>query len=99
LRRLNAFDVLGKVSSKAKDKGKDRDGVIGKMVRKEWLAEEAEESDEDQAVGFGFIKRKSGEEDEEGDNADLDATLPELVDDQKMDEDTEGADRVIEKHQ
>lgn len=84
---------------KAKDKGKDRDGVVGKMVRKEWLAEEAEESDEDEAVGFGFIKRKSREDDEEGENGDLDATLTELVDDEKMDEDTAGADRVMEKHQ
>jgi mediator of replication checkpoint protein 1 len=96
---LNAFDVLGKETSRAKGKGKDRDSVVGKMVRKEWLAEEAEESDEDQAVGFGFIKRKTGEDDDEGDNADLDATLPELVDDQQMDEDTEGADKVMEKHQ
>ncbi|KAF7776301.1 hypothetical protein Agabi119p4_4694 [Agaricus bisporus var. burnettii] len=69
------------------------------MVRKEWLAEEAEESDEDEAVGFGFIKRKSREDDEEGENGDLDATLTELVDDEKMDEDTAGADRVMEKHQ
>jgi mediator of replication checkpoint protein 1 len=71
-------------------------------MRQQWLAEEAEESDEDQMAGFGFIKKKDGEGDEEGEGVngeDLDAPLAELVDDQKMDEEVEAADRVMEKHQ
>lgn len=76
----------------------DKESALEKLVRREWLAEEAEESDEDQMAGFGFVKKKDGEEDEEVQGVDLDATLPELVDDKKMDEETEGADKVLEKH-
>ncbi|KAF9452158.1 hypothetical protein P691DRAFT_772498 [Macrolepiota fuliginosa MF-IS2] len=99
LRQINAFDVLGKAPPKAKDKGKGKDSALEKLARREWLADEAEESDEDHMVGFGFVKKKDGEDDDEAVGVDLDATLPELVDDQKMDEETEGVDKVLEKHQ
>lgn len=96
--RLSAFDVLGKAPSTTRDKGKNTETVIGKKVRQEWLVEEAEESDEDQMAGFGFAKKRDEEEDENREGVDWDTMLPELVDDQKMDEETEGADRVLEKH-
>lgn len=67
------------------------------MVRQDFLVEEAEESDEELMAGFGYVGKK-GEEGEEAGGADLDAALPELVDDQKMDEETEGIDKVMEKH-
>lgn len=94
-RSLDAFELLGKRAANARAKGKT---AFEKTIRKEYLNDEAEESDEDRMVGFGFRK----EEEEEGDEMlgeDWDAHLAELVDDQKMDEKTEAVDRVLEKHQ
>ena len=94
-RPLDAFKLLGKRAANAKAKGKTE---FEKTIRKEYLNDEAEESDEDRMVGFGF-RKEDEEEGEEMLGEDWDAHLAELVDDQKMDEKTEGVDRVLEKHQ
>lgn len=57
-----------------------------------FLEDEAAESDDEM---FGFIVKKPSEE-EEGE--DLDQNLPELVDDQAMDVQTEAADLVLDKY-
>lgn len=95
-RPLNAFELLGKRATNAKTKGKSN---FEKAIRKEYLNDEAEESDEDRMAGFGFGKEEEEEEGEGVSGEDLDAHLAELVDDQKMDERTEAVDRVLEKHQ
>lgn len=92
---LDAFKLLGKRAANARAKGKTE---LEKTIRKEYLNDEAEESDEDRMVGFGF-RKEDEEEGEEMLGEDWDAHLTELVDDQKMDEKTEAVDRVLEKHQ
>jgi hypothetical protein len=97
-------DVLGKIPHKDVLEGQKSKGLTKENLRNDWVAEEAEESDEDRMAGFGFINKKwsNREEDEEEEIAlgeDLDAPLAELVDDRKMDEETEAMDRVMEKHQ
>jgi hypothetical protein len=45
---------------------------------------------------FGFVTKKPADDEEDGE--DLDQNLPSLVDDQKMDIDTEAADLVLDKY-
>jgi mediator of replication checkpoint protein 1 len=59
------------------------------------VAEEAQESDDDEMLGFGH-GRDDGEEE---DGEDMDRTLETLVDDKEMDERTVAANRVFEKYQ
>ncbi|KAJ6567187.1 hypothetical protein DFH09DRAFT_1471055 [Mycena vulgaris] len=65
------------------------------LDKSEFVAEEAQESDDDEMLGFGH-KRDDGEEE---DGEDMDKTLETLVDDQEMDEETVAAERVLEKFQ
>ncbi|KXN87951.1 hypothetical protein AN958_07961 [Leucoagaricus sp. SymC.cos] len=106
---VNAFTLLkegaardGQAKGRDKDKlkGKSKEMELEKLVRAEWVVDEAEESDEDQMAGFGFVKKNGDSDEAEGTaGEDLDAPLKELVDDQKMDEETEAVDKVMEKHQ
>ncbi|KAJ7087167.1 hypothetical protein B0H15DRAFT_842873 [Mycena belliarum] len=65
------------------------------LEKSEYVAEEAQESDEDEMIAFGG----NGEDGEEEDGEDLDRTLETLVDDQEMDQKTIAADLVLEKFQ
>jgi mediator of replication checkpoint protein 1 len=66
------------------------------LKKSEFVAEEAQESDDDEMVAFGG---KQKDDDGEEDGEDLDRTLETLVDDQEMGEDVVAADRVLEKFQ
>lgn len=85
-RPANAFDLLGRAAKSERPKVK-----LGKS---EFIEAEAQESDDDEMLGFGFRKKDDGEE-EEGE--DLDKPLEALVDDQEMDEETAAAQLVMEK--
>ncbi|KAJ7755615.1 hypothetical protein DFH07DRAFT_940774 [Mycena maculata] len=88
-RNKNAFDLL-------------RREVLGPRAKKplldksEFVAEEAQESDDDEMLGFGRVRGDDGEEE---DGEDMDRTLETLVDDQEMSQETMAAERVLEKFQ
>ncbi|KAF8845644.1 hypothetical protein BDN67DRAFT_1033013 [Paxillus ammoniavirescens] len=85
----NAFDILGKPlksTSKANN---------AKPQTSEFVAAEAQESDEDDMFGFGGAKEDDEEED---DDDDQDKIVEGLVDDAFMDVETEAANLVQEKH-
>lgn len=87
--RLNAFSILGKAHrpvSKVQDK---------KPEKSEFVAVEAEESDEDDVFGFGGPKKDDGEEENDDEQ---DKVVEGLVDDMPMDAETEAADLVQEKY-
>jgi len=86
--KLNAFNVLGKTIKPPSKAQKE------KHERSEFVAVEAEESDEDDMFGFGGPKK---DDDEEDDN-EQDKVVEGLVDDAVMDAETEAADLVLEKH-
>ncbi|KAJ7507438.1 hypothetical protein B0H11DRAFT_2271120 [Mycena galericulata] len=88
-RSRNAFDVLRREPLAPRPKKPLLD-------KSEFVAEEAQESDDDEMLGFGH---KGGDEADEEDGEDLDRTLATLVDDQEMDEETIAAQRVFEKFQ
>jgi mediator of replication checkpoint protein 1 len=85
-RKKNAFDVLRQQAPRPKQV----------LKKSEFVAEEAQESDDDEMVAFGG---KQKDDDGEEDGEDLDRTLETLVDDQEMGEDVVAADRVLEKFQ
>lgn len=64
----------------------------------EFFEDEAQESDEDDAFGFGTKHRNERGEDEDEDE-NLDKTLETLVDDQEMDEEVVAAEKILEKFQ
>jgi len=67
--------------------------------RSEFVADQAVESDEDDMLGFGGMrKKKVGEDDEEEDDHDTDGVVEALVDDGHMDAGALAAAKVIEKH-
>ncbi|KAJ7873298.1 hypothetical protein B0H14DRAFT_2720115 [Mycena olivaceomarginata] len=84
--KKNAFDVLRQQAPRPKQV----------LKKSEFVAEEAQESDDDEMVAFGG---KQKDDDGEEDGEDLDRTLETLVDDQEMGEDVVAADRVLEKFQ
>ncbi|KAJ6510156.1 hypothetical protein C8R47DRAFT_1096888 [Mycena vitilis] len=88
LRAKNAFDLLRRDTLRMAPRPKKP------LDKSEFVAEEAQESDDDEMLGFG--KRDDGEEE---DGEDMDRTLETLVDDKEMDEDMVAADRVLEKFQ
>ncbi|KAJ7228971.1 MRC1-like domain-containing protein [Mycena pura] len=90
LRPQNAFAVVR--SEPLKDRSSRPKHPLKKS---EFIEVEAQESDDDEMVGFGHKQDDADEEDGE----DQDQTLQTLVDDQEMDETTAAADRVIEKFQ
>ncbi|KAG9317178.1 hypothetical protein JVU11DRAFT_1371 [Chiua virens] len=86
--KLNSFNILGK-PPKPPSKGQNE-----KQKKSEFVAVEAEESDEDDMFGFGGPK---GDDDEEDDD-DQDKVVDGLVDDMAMDAETEAVDLVQEKY-
>ncbi|KAJ7667686.1 hypothetical protein DFH06DRAFT_225551 [Mycena polygramma] len=88
VRAKNAFDLLRRDTLRMAPRPKKP------LDKSEFVAEEAQESDDDEMLGFG--KRDDGEEE---DGEDMDRTLETLVDDKEMDEDMVAADRVLEKFQ
>ncbi|KAJ6627507.1 hypothetical protein B0H10DRAFT_1994915, partial [Mycena sp. CBHHK59/15] len=76
----------------ARDEGAEATKALDKS---EFVVDEAQESDDDEMLGFGH-KKDDGEEE---DGEDMDRTLETLVDDQEMDEETVAAERVLEKFQ
>lgn len=89
-RPLNAFELLARGAKEQVAKPKKR------LEKSEFVEAEAQESDDDELLGFGFGKKKDDEGDEE-DGEDLDKTLEGLVDDAEMDEKTKAIDLVLEK--
>ena len=85
--KANAFDILGK-AAKVDKVPKE------KLKNSEFVAAEAEESDEDEMLGFGASKKDDEGED---DDDDQDKVLECLVDDASMDVETERPDLVQEK--
>ncbi|KAI9000938.1 MRC1-like domain-containing protein [Trametes punicea] len=83
----NAFTVLGRSATRPRQK---------KFERSAFIEGEAEESDDDAAIGFG-VRKKDDDDDEEEDGEDQDQTLAELVDDKEMDLKTLAEDKVREK--
>lgn len=67
-----------------------------KLQKSEFVENEAQESDDDDILGFG-PQRKDAEDEEDGE--DLDKALETLVDDRPMDEEAVAADLVLEKYQ
>lgn len=87
-KRRNAFDALQEgAEGMARQKRR-------KLDAREYVAGEAEESDDE--GGFWGIKKKPADDDEE-DGEDLDRTLETLVDDQDMDDETLAEHLVREK--
>jgi mediator of replication checkpoint protein 1 len=80
------FDVLG---GHPKSNAPKR-----KLEKSEFVAAEAEESDEDELIGFGPIQK---DDDDEAEDDDDEKIVEGLVDDAVMDVETEGADLVQEK--
>ncbi|KAL4082002.1 hypothetical protein V8B97DRAFT_1879878 [Scleroderma yunnanense] len=86
--KLNAFDILGKAVKGPKVPKE-------KLKNSEFVAAEAEESDEDEMLGFGAAKKDDDGEDDDDD--DQDKVLEGLMDDVVMNVETERPDLVQEK--
>lgn len=68
-----------------------------KLGKSHFIEGEAQESDEDEMFGFGGAKKN--EDDEESDDDDPNAIVENLVDDNAMDDQQLGEERVLEKYQ
>jgi mediator of replication checkpoint protein 1 len=68
-----------------------------KLAKSEYVEGEAVESDDDAKMGFGGMRKEDDDEDD-SDNEDQDKVVEGLVDDAVMDAETEGAEKVLEKH-
>ena len=77
-----------------------RDGERAKAKkRSEFVEDQAVESDEDDMLGFGGVRKKNGDEEEdENDEHDAEGVLKDLVDDAQMDESAIAKSKVLEKH-
>ncbi|KAG8981348.1 hypothetical protein FRB90_007310, partial [Tulasnella sp. 427] len=89
-KKRDAFSVL--MTSKPKEP-KKKDKEKEKQMR-EFVQDQADESDEDKIFGFGGVKEDENEDDEENDKH-----LEGLVDDKDMDRSEVNEQAVIEKHQ
>ncbi|KAI0069203.1 hypothetical protein BV25DRAFT_115477 [Artomyces pyxidatus] len=91
MRKLNAFDALQAGAQRA-EKAKKR-----QLGRSEFVEAEAEESDEDDMLGFGGVRKKGADDDddEDGDDKEVEG----LMDDAEMSEDAIAREKVMEKHQ
>ncbi len=79
-----------------------RDNVKAKKKRSEFVEDQAVESDEEDMLGFGGVRKKKGgkgdEDEEEDDEHDADGVVKALVDDAHMDEKAIAKSKVLEKH-
>lgn len=94
MRHLDALDALeelrrGQLAQHRREETKRKRLALGNL-----LEDEAAESDDDNM--FGFMTKKPADDEEDGE--DMDQDLPGLVDDQRMDADTEAADLVLDKY-
>ena len=83
----NAFEALLRGAAKAEK--------VKKLGKSDFVEAEAQESDDDDMLGFAGKGRKDEEEEEDGEE--LDQPLEGLVDDAVMDAETEAAELVQEK--
>lgn len=93
-RARNAFDLLkaGQLKHRQDKEQKKKD----KAKKNDFIAEEVEESEDE---GEYSMLRKIHEEGDDEDGSDLDATVEELVDDEKGDSDEEEAqDEMVDDH-
>jgi mediator of replication checkpoint protein 1 len=75
-----------------------RDKIKAKK-RSEFVEDQAVESDEDDMLGFGCLrKKKGGEDDEDEDEHDTDGVVEALVNDAHMDEAALAKTKILEKH-
>jgi mediator of replication checkpoint protein 1 len=88
----DAFSAL-KVGATRKHRREEK--AKRKLGKSTYVEQEADESDEDAAYGFG--PRKKDDEDEESDGDEEDKHVEGLVDDAQMDEETVAAQLVVEK--
>ena len=86
----NAFEVMSSATKRKAEEARP------KLQLSELVENEAQESDDDEMLGFGL---RNKEDNDEEDGEDLDKTLEALVDDRAMGEDEVGADLVLEKYQ
>jgi len=86
----NAFEVMANATKRKAGKARP------KLQLSELVENEAQESDDDEMLGFG-LRNKEGDDEEEGE--DLDKPLEALVDDRDIGQDEIGADLVLEKYQ
>lgn len=94
-----AFDVMLKAQLRQKKQAEKAAQKKERMKNNEFLAEQAEESEEE--TPFAALRKVADGDDEEGDDSDLDGSVAELVDDQKVDaqEQSEQDKLALEKHQ
>ena len=75
-----------------------RDNAKAKK-RSEFVEDQAVESDEEDMLGFGGVRKKGGnDEDDDDDEHDADGVVKALVDDAHMDEMALAKSKVLEKH-
>ncbi|KII95919.1 hypothetical protein PLICRDRAFT_694035 [Plicaturopsis crispa FD-325 SS-3] len=86
----NAFDLMKAAEARARKRAE-------RPKNSEFVEDQAQESDDDEFLGFGRPRAKNDDDEEEGDGEDLDKTLEGLVDDEQMDEETQAVERVLEK--
>ena len=79
--------------------GAQRDNVKAKK-RSEFVEDQAVESDEEDMLGFGGVRKKKGgnDDDDDDDEHDADGVVKALVDDAHMDEMALAKSKVLEKH-
>jgi mediator of replication checkpoint protein 1 len=78
--------------------GAQRDKVKAKTKKlSEFVEDQAVESDEDDMLGFGGVRKKSDEDEEDAED-DTDGVVKNLVDDAQMDESAIAKAKVLEKH-
>ena len=66
--------------------------------RSDFVADQAVESDEDDMLGFGGVRKRSGDDDDEEDDERDAEVIKDLVDDAQMDESALAKSKVLEKH-
>lgn len=89
-KKRDAFSVL--MTAKPKEP-KKKDKEKEKQMR-EFLQDQADESDEDKIIGFGDVREDENDDDEENDKH-----LEGLVDDKQMEQSEINEHAVVEKHQ
>jgi len=95
----DAFQVMLQAQLKQKKQAEKAAQKKERIKNNEFLAEQAEESEEE--TPFAALRKVADGDDEEGDDSDLDGSVAELVDDQKVDaeQQTEQDKLALEKHQ
>jgi mediator of replication checkpoint protein 1 len=66
--------------------------------RSEFVEDQAVESDEDDMLGFGGLRKKGGQNDDDDEEHDTDGVVEALVDDAHMDEAAVAKTKILEKH-